>query len=134
MSKLAAVLCLVCLMLTVLCLGLLITDMATTGRLETFEQVLTHAARLHGLFYATYLNVALLTVAAIALFAVLYAWLKPTAPGWIVIGLVFTPIYGVLNLVAYLSQVTLVPALVTLRLDPQYTAAADMLLRLTLRA
>jgi hypothetical protein len=134
MSKLAAILCLICLILTVLWLGLLIADMATAGPLETFEQVAAHASRLHGLFYATYLNVALLTVAAVALFAVLYAWLKPAAPGWIVIGLVFTPIYGALNLVAYLSQVTLVPALVALRLDPQYTATADVLLRLTLQA
>jgi hypothetical protein len=134
MSKLAALLSLICLILTVLWIGLLIADMATAGPLESFEQVAAHVSRLHGLFYATYLNVALLTVAAVALFAALYAWLKPTAPGWIVIGLVFTPIYGGLNLVAYLSQVTLIPALVTLRLDPQYTATADVLLRLTLHA
>ena len=71
MSKITASLCLVCLMLTVLWLGLLITDMATAGPLETFEQVAAHASRLHGLFYATYLNAALLTVAAVALFAAL---------------------------------------------------------------
>jgi hypothetical protein len=134
MSKLAAVLCLVCLMLTVLWLGLLIADMATAGPLETFEQVAAHASRLHGLFYATYHNVALLTVAAVALFAVCMPGSSRPHPAGSFIGLVFTPIYGVLNLVAYLSQVTLVPALVTLRLDPQTTAAADVLLRLTLQA
>lgn len=134
MSKLVAVLCLVCLILTALWVGLLVADMASAGPLETFEQIAAHASRLDGLFYATYLNAALLTLAAVALFAALYAWLKPSVPEWAIIGLVFVPIYGALNLVAYLSQVTLVPALVTLRLDPQTTATADALLRLTLQA
>lgn len=134
MSRLAALLSLVCLMLTALWLGLLIADMATAGSLDTFELVAAHAARLHGLFYATYLNAALLTVAAVALFAALHAWLEPTAPGWIAVGLVFVPIYGTLNLVAYLSQVTLVPALVMLGADPRYAEAAELLLHLTLQA
>ena len=134
MSKLAALLSLTCLVLTALWVGLLIADMASAGPLETFEQVAAHASHLHGLFYATYINAALLTLAAIAFFAALYAWLKPAAPGWAVIGLAFVPIYGAFNLAAYLSQVTLVPALVSLRLDPLYTPAADALLRLTLQA
>lgn len=75
-----------------------------------------------------------LTLAAVALFAALYAWLKPIAPACAIIGLVFVPIYGVLNLVAYLSQVALVPALVALRADVEYVATADVLLRLTLQA
>ncbi|MDI6695240.1 MAG: hypothetical protein QME21_09350 [Anaerolineales bacterium] len=134
MSKLVAFLALVCLVLTALWVSLLIAGMASAGPLETFEQAAAHTSRLHGLFYATYLNAALLTLAAVAFFAALYAWLKPTTPDWTVVGLVFVPIYGALNLVDYLSQVTLVPALVTLRLDPRYADAADMLLRLTLQA
>jgi len=84
MSKLVAFLCLVCLVLTALWVGLLVADMASAGPLETFEQAVAHASRLHGLFYATYLNAALLTLAAVALFAALYAWLKPSAPDWAV--------------------------------------------------
>ena len=134
MAKLVAFLCLVCLLLTALWVGLLVADMTSAGPLETFEQAVAHASRLHSLFYATYLNAALLTLAAVALFAALYAWLKPIAPDWAIIGLIFVPIYGVLNLVAYLSQVALVPALVALRADAQYAATADVLLRLTLQA
>jgi hypothetical protein len=119
MSKLIAFLALACLVLTALWIALLIADMASAGPLETFEQVAAHASRLHGLFYATYLNAALLTLAAVAFFAALYAWLKPQAPDWAVIGMVFVPIYGALNLIAYLSQVTLVPALFDLRTDPR---------------
>ena len=82
MSKLVALLALACLVLTALWVGLLIADMATAGLLETFEQVAAHASRLHGLFYATYLNTALLTLAVVAFFAALHAWLRPTAPDW----------------------------------------------------
>lgn len=134
MSKLVAFLCLVCLVLTALWVGLLVADMAFAGPLETFEQAVAHASRLHGLFYATYINAALLTLAAVALFAALFAWLKPSAPDWAVIGLVFVPIYSALNLVAYLSQVTLIPSLIALRSDPQYAATVDVLLRLALQA
>jgi hypothetical protein len=133
MRKLAGLLTLLCSLFTIAWLVILIADMATAGPLETFEQVSAHATRLHGLFYATYLNAALLTVVAVALFAALHAWLKPSAPGWAVVGVVFVPIYGALNLVAYLSQVTLVPALVTLRADPRYANAAELMLRLTLQ-
>lgn len=134
MPRLVALLSLICLVLTGLWIGLLIAAVASAGPPETLEQVAAHAARLHGLFYATYLNAALLTVAAVALFAALHAWLKPTAPGWIAVALVFVPTYSTLNLVAYLSQVTLVPALVTPRADTRYAEAAELMLRLTLQA
>lgn len=133
MSKPVALLALACLVLTALWVGLLIADMATAGPPETFEEVANHASRLHRLFCATYLNAALLTLAVVAFFAALYAWLKSTAPDGALIGLVFVPFYGMLNLVAYLSQVTLVLTLVTLRLALQPAAAADVLLRLSLQ-
>ena len=134
MSRLISFLCLLCSILTLLWVGLLAADMASAGPLDSFEQVAAHAGQLHSLFYAAYLNAALLTLVAVALFAALYAWLRPTTPDWAVIGLVFVPIYGALNLVAYLSQVTLVPALVALRADPQSAVAAAVLLRLALQA
>ncbi|MBN2389783.1 MAG: hypothetical protein JXR84_03610 [Anaerolineae bacterium] len=133
MAKLTGILAIICLLLTVLWLGLLIADMATAGPLDTFAQVVTHAARLDWLFYATYLNAALITLAATALMTALHAYLKPDAPPWIVIGLVFTPIYGALNLVVYLSQVVIAPALLTLRGDLLYGAATDVLLRQVLQ-
>lgn len=132
--KITGFLALACLLLTLLWLGLLIADMASAGPLDTFEQVTAHAARLGWLFYVTYLNAALITLAATAFMSALYVTLKPTAPNWAVIGLVFTPVYCVLNLIAYLSQVTVVPTLVFLRADPLYTATVDVLLRLTLQS
>jgi hypothetical protein len=108
--------------------------MASAGPLETFEQVSTHAARLGWLYYATYFNAALVTLSAVAFTSALYAWLKPKAPDWAMIGLVFVPIYGVLKLIAYRSQLSLVPALFDLRANPHTLEMADILLRLTLQA
>lgn len=108
--------------------------MASSGPLETFEQVATHSARLGWLFYAAYINAALVTLSAVAFFAALYAYLKPAAPGWVIIGIVFIPIYGALNLVVYLSQVTLIPVLIELRADPNLTGMVDLLLRLALQS
>jgi hypothetical protein len=133
-SKLTGRLALLTLIFTILWLVFLIADMAAAGPLETFEQVSAHVAQLNWLHYATYFNAALVTLSAVAFISALYAWLKPQAPDWAVIGLVFVPIYGALNLVTYLSQVTLVPALFDLQTDPRYADTADLLLRLTLQA
>jgi hypothetical protein len=134
MAKLTGLLALLCLLFTIFWLIFLIADMASAGPLETFAQVSAHAARLNWLYYATYYNAALVTLSAVAFMSALYAWLKPAAPDWTVIGLVFVPIYGALNLVVYLSQVTLVPRLFALRADPRYVDGVDLLLRLTLQA
>jgi hypothetical protein len=134
MSKLTGLLAFLTLIFTILWLVFLIADMASAGPLETFEQVSAHAAQLGWLYYATYFNAALVTLSAVALMSALYAWLKPQAPNWAVIGMVFVPIYGALNLIAYLSQVTLVPALFEMRANPGTMETADVLLCLTLQA
>ncbi|MFZ5809545.1 MAG: hypothetical protein ACOY16_09735 [Chloroflexota bacterium] len=134
MSKLTGRLALLTLVFTILWLVFLIADMVSAGPLETFEQVSTHAARLGWLYYATYFNATLVTLSMVAFTSMLSAWLRPKAPDLAVIGLVFVPIYGVLNLIVYISQVTLVPALFDLRANPQTRETADILLRLTLQS
>ena len=86
------------------------------------------------MFYATYLNAALVTLSVMALFTVLYAYLNaaallPTTLGW-----VFIPVYGALNLVVYLSQITVIPALFDMRANPATAPVADILLRLVLQS
>jgi hypothetical protein len=44
----------------------------------------------------------------------LYLQCRPAAREWSLIGLVFVPVYCLLNLIAYLSQIALVPGLVQL--------------------
>jgi hypothetical protein len=132
-TKLFAVVSLVALIVTVLWLALLIADTAGAGPLDTFEQVLAHVSDLDALYYLTYANAALTVLATTLLFAVLYLHCKTTAPELALLGLVFVPAYAALNLVVYLSQLTVVPALITAPQQVQHQAAAELLLQQTIQ-
>jgi hypothetical protein len=119
----------VSLILTILWLICLIVGLSSAGRLDTFEGVLSHVAKLNTLFYLTYANAALLTVSAVMLFVALFLQLRPMAPTWSALGVAFVPIYGCLNLVAYLSQITVVPRLLRLQAVPEYQVVSRFLLQ-----
>jgi hypothetical protein len=112
---------------------LMIWDTATAGPLETFEQVLAHVSQPSRTFTLTYLNAGIFTIAAVALMGGLYVYCRPMAPQWSRIGLVFVPVYGTLNLFAYLSQITLVPALLEATSNPELAASARLLLQLSIQ-
>lgn len=84
------------------------------------------------LFFLNYLNAALLTLAFSASLAGLYLYCRDTQPLWATIALVFIPVYTVLNLVAYLSQVFVVPGLLEMVHDQQTASTAKILLRLVI--
>lgn len=127
--KLLGVLSLVTLVLTILWLGFLLAGMAAAGPLESFDQILAHVNKLDVLFYLTYANAALITLSAMMLFTALYVQYKPMEPEWSAIGVMFVPVYGVMNLIVYLSQVTVVPRLLALQALPEYQALSRFLLR-----
>jgi hypothetical protein len=127
------VLSLVSLVLTVLWLVCFIAGSASAEHVDTFDGVLSHLANLDLLFYMTYLNAALLTVSVVMLFVVLFFSLKPVAPLWSTMGAAFVPIYGCLNLVAYLSQVTVVPRLLRLHAVAKYQVLSELLLQQTIQ-
>ncbi len=119
--------------LTALWLGLLVASLARSGPPQTFEQVLAAVARLDLLYCLTCANATLITLAVTALYAGLFAYCEPAASGWSLIAFVFVPVYCILNLVAYLSQLTVVPQLLALRQVPESQAAATVLLRMTIQ-
>ena len=132
-TKLFAVVSLIALIVTVIWLALLIADTAVAGPPNTFEQVLAHVSDLDALYYLTYANAALTVLATTLLFAVLYLHCKTAAPELALLGLVFVPAYAALNLVVYLSQITVVPALITAHQQAQHQAAAELLLQQTIQ-
>lgn len=119
---------LILLILTALWLVLLIVSMAGKGSSDTLDQAIASLARPDPLGYASYLNAAVLTIVATILLAGLYLYCKGADAGLALIGLIFAPAYCVLNLFAYLSQVTLVPALVSLYDTAGYRDIAYVLL------
>lgn len=108
--------------------------LAGGGPPATFDAAL-EKVRLDALHHATYLNAAFLTTLPVtALMAALYGYCKPHVPRWAgLAAIVFVPVYCVLNLLVYLSQITVVPMLVEMSQHAASRGATDVLLMLTLQ-
>ncbi len=126
-TRYLAPLSLATLLATLLWLVLLIFSMSSTGPIETREQALGFAAQGGVLFTLTYINAAIITLLATALFTGLYGLLRTAIPAAVRIAVVFLPAYTAMNLFVYLSQMAVVPRLLALQADPQYGAAAALL-------
>jgi hypothetical protein len=109
-------------------LAILVREAATHGTIETCEQALAYVSKPGRLFYLNYVNAGLYTLTTTMLFCGLYVTYAPTSPTWSALALAFVPVYTALNLFAYLSQVTLIPRLRAFREQPEYQAAADLLI------
>jgi len=131
--KILGWLSLITLISVTLWLIVMIWDMATAGPLDSFQQVLAHTQKGDWKFTFTYLNAGIFTIGATALMGGIYTFVKSIFPEWSLVGLVFVPIYGTLNLIAYLSQITLVPALLVAASDPVMADTALLLLKLSLQ-
>ncbi len=62
-------------------------------------------------FTLNYINAVVFTGLVIALFGLLYLLVKDDYPLLALLGLLFVPVYGSLNLLVYVSQVTILPVL-----------------------
>ena len=126
-SRLVGLLSLITLCLTVLWAGLLAWGAVAGEAVETLDQALRYASARDWRYTLTYANAVLITLAATALFAALYAHYRRSAPAWCAVGVAFVPVYCGLNLLVYASQITIVPQLVASQELPGYGPAAAFL-------
>ena len=91
----------------------LILFMARIGPIDTQEQAINSVTNPDWLFYLTYINAVIITILLTILFVGLYLYCKPSEPEWSMIGLIFVPVYCMLNLFSYFSQITIVPKLLS---------------------
>ena len=84
------------------------------------------------LFILNYANAGLITLLTVALNAGLFDFCRDENSLWAWIAFSFVPIYGLANLVVYLSQIFVVPGLITLYQNPETAGVAEILLRLTI--
>jgi hypothetical protein len=75
------------------------------------------------LFTLTYLFAAATVLATTLLFGVLYLCCRATAPELALLGLLLVPVYTVVTLLVYCSQLTVVPALLAFEQPAGYEAA-----------
>ncbi|MCD1294052.1 hypothetical protein CUJ83_03460 [Methanocella sp. CWC-04] len=101
------------LLLSVLWIVLLIASMSGKGPTDTLDKAIAELSGQDIVGYLSYVNVVLLTLVITALFAGLYLYCKHSDPGLSLIGLVFIPVYCMLNLFSYLTQITIVPSLIS---------------------
>jgi len=132
-SRLVGITALITLVVTILWLVLLIVDTATAGAIDTFDKVLAHIADLQPLYYLTYLNATLTVLAATVFFTALYQSCRQFAPELSSFAMVFVPVYAGINLVVYLSQITVVPELIRLYQLSEYRPAAYIFLQQTVQ-
>ncbi len=85
-----------------------------------------------GLFILNYANAGMITLTTVALYAGLFDFCRGDDSLWSWIALVFVPIYGLANLVVYLSQIFVVPGLIDLYQNPETVGVAAILLSLTI--
>jgi len=131
-ARKVAYLSIFCIITTYAWVALLIYDIAVRGPVDTYAQAKIAFRRTDWLFYATYLNAGLLTLAAAALMSGLFRLFRPLYPLATSIAHTFVPAYALLNLVCYLSQVSILPALS--RMYEQSPGTIDLLGTLLLQS
>ncbi len=86
---------------------------ATIGMPRSFHDSLTFVATRDWFSYdVCYANAVLLTVLGVMVWAGLYRFLRKELGFWAEVGFVFIPIYGIIALFSYVSQLVIVPGLV----------------------
>ncbi len=119
---------LITLILTAMWLVLVVVGLSTEGPVETFEEAVASVAEPGALFYLTYINATLVTLSATVLFTVLYSHFQAPALRVSVIGVMFVPVYCVLNLLVYVSQIAVIPRLLVFQRMAIYEPAASLLI------
>ncbi|MCP4600248.1 MAG: hypothetical protein GY847_06900 [Proteobacteria bacterium] len=105
---------------------------ASSPPVETIQDKIAAVESQGLLFHITYFNAAVLTLLGVIMFAGFYVYCRSRDELWSAIAFSMVPIYGIGNIVAYLSQVLIVPELIDVYHDPSYSKIGETLLRFTL--
>lgn len=117
-----------CLLFSCLWLVLMILSVMKTGNISTFEEAIASVTAPGALFYLSYLNAVFVTVSVTIFFVYLYYCCKPFNPEWSLAGLIFIPVYCLLNLIVYVLQITVIPRLADLMSNSPYPQSYEVIL------
>ena len=114
--------------------GIMTGIMATTGMPKSFEDSLKFARDSHWLFYTgSYVNMVLLTILGVMVWAGLYRLLRDDLGFWADAGFALVPIYAIIALFSYSSQLVIVPRLLADMSTAQSSGTSGTLLRYLLQ-
>ena len=114
--------------------AIVIPDAASAGPVDTLPKAIESLGDLDFLFYFNYVNAALITLLDVAMFAGFYLYCRDHDRFWSTVAVAFVPIYGLGNLMAYLSQIFVVPRLLDVYQVADTRQMGETLLGLTLHA
>jgi hypothetical protein len=83
----------------------------------TYTDFVTWASKPDFFFIGNYINASFLTITAIILFTFLYGFLRNKYESYAMLGFVFIPIYGIINIICYSIQISVVPLIACSSLD-----------------
>ena len=126
-SKTTGVLALIATIFTYIWVIGVIWDLNLKGSIETVDQALAYSSNPDTLYTLNYINVGLLTIFTTMMFAGIYEYFKKSLGVWAAIGILFVPIYCTLNLITYISQVTIIPRILSLAETSAYRSEAELL-------
>lgn len=93
---------------------IMIIDLSQEGEMKSFEEVYNYISKLSFGYFLTYVSATFFTITNVILFICFYYIFRQEYPLASLIGILFIPIYGTLNVIAYFSQVTFIPELLEL--------------------
>jgi hypothetical protein len=93
-------------------IGIIIEAQSQTN-ITSPATVLSYLENTGPIFYFTYANAVLITLSATWFMSCLYLLCKISEPHWSLLGMLFVPVYCVMNLFAYGSQISILPQLLS---------------------
>ncbi|MCP4134309.1 MAG: DUF4386 family protein [bacterium] len=131
-TKIFSLLSFICMAATAFWVVLMVISALKSGPINTMGDAIESVSSASTLYYVSYINAFFITIFCTILYTCLYAYCKPAQPELALIGFVFVPIYSLINIVVYLSQVTVVPVLYDFYYIADYYEASRILLAQTI--
>ena len=125
-TKTIAVLSWIAFALSIIWVALMLLSIPGEGDMISLQDFINYLNGAGILFDMNYLNAGMLTFAVSILFAALFAFYKDKDLLCSSIAFVFVPVYAMLNLTVYFSQVAVIPAFVEMHQVSKYAASSEL--------
>lgn len=125
-TKTIAILSWIVLALSTVWVVLMLLSVPSEADMISLQDFIKYLGGAGVLFNLNYLNAGLLTFAVSLLFAALFAFYKEKDLLCSAIAFAFTPVYALLNLTVYFSQVAVLPAFVDMHQVSKYAASSEL--------
>jgi hypothetical protein len=113
----------------------MVLDLFSAGLIDTPDEAFNYVSNQSILYFLNYLNAVIFTLATTMLFVGFYLYFSPKSKSiWPLLGLIFVPVYSLMNIFAYGSQITIIPMLLPLVEVLEYQNEIKVLILMLIQA